>query len=109
MADQTDVREDQPELPLLGALGLVLLYANELEEAITDLFWVVSRQDFFVFLDRARKQPLTTLAKDLAATYRQRVSDPSLLQCLDALEPRIMTAVAKRNEFVHATWAAGGQ
>ena len=87
------------------ALGRLLVQANYLEEAVVDLFWLVSGKSEADFIARIQGDMLGKIMNDMLAEYRRQVDDPVLLQSLGTFEPDLRTAVDKRNEFIHASWA----
>lgn len=99
----TDVERD-----LLGGLGYLLVTANDLDDALVDLYWIVSGEAEVDLIRAVRRETLGSLTDLVITTYERRVSDARLLQQLAALKPCLKAAVNVRNEFIHASYVFAG-
>lgn len=89
----------------LRALGYFLVQANYLEEALLDLYVIVTDKDWRAALEDVRGKTLGVLCKLVLAAYEARFPHGELRIRLDALKPDLQRAIETRNEFVHASWA----
>jgi len=89
----------------LRALGYLVLQANELEEALLDLHWLVSAKGRTAAVADVQGKTLGHVLELVAASYRARCPDGESRARFDAMLPVLQTAVRTRNEFVHASWA----
>lgn len=95
----TDVERD-----LLGGLGYLLVHANYLDDALVDLYWLVSGKTEVELIRTVRDGTLGGLCQLVPRAYERRVSDAQLLQQLAALKPKLAAALDVRNEFIHARY-----
>lgn len=91
----------------LSALGYLLIQANDLDEALTDLYWIVSGKTEVDVFKAVREQTLGGLIALTFKAFEARITDKDLRAELDALKTELNTALAIRNEFVHAHWVFG--
>lgn len=93
----------------LAALGNLLVQSGYLEDALIDLYWIVSGKSEPELLKCVRGKPLGEIKKIAVTAYEGRISDADLRSRLDAIKPELGKAIDTRNEFVHAVWAFGNE
>lgn len=89
----------------LAALGYLLVQSNYLEDALLDLYWILTRKDRSAAAVDVRGKTLGQLYHFVVAAYEAKFARGELREKLDRLKPQIESAIAKRNEFVHASWS----
>jgi hypothetical protein len=89
----------------LRALGYLLVQSNMLEDALVDVYRVVTNKRWSDILDDVRDMTLGRLKGLVVDAYEEKFPDGELRQRLDRLKPELAAAVEARNKFVHASWA----
>lgn len=89
----------------LAALGYLLVQSNYLEDALLDLYWILTRKDRSAAATDVRGKTLGQLYHFVVAAYEAKFVSGELREKLDRLKPQLEIAIGKRNEFVHASWS----
>jgi len=93
------------ETNVLAALGYLLVQSNLLEDALLDLYWILSRKERSSAAADVRGKTLGQLYHFVVAAYEAKFASGELREKLDQLKSQVEVAIAKRNEFVHASWS----
>ncbi|MBK9032067.1 MAG: hypothetical protein IPL61_12210 [Myxococcales bacterium] len=96
------------ERDLLATLGLLLIHANYVDEALVDLYWTVARKSEPDLIVAVRGKTLGGLVKAVCDTYTDTITDGALLERLERLRPLLDDALQVRNDYVHAYYVFTG-
>lgn len=95
------------EIHFLAGLGQLVVQSGYLEEALVDLIWVVSGKTELELIEDVRGGTLGALKSAAIKVFEARIATPALRAKLDAIKPRLQSAIDTRNQFVHASWIFG--
>ena len=109
MDEQDDGLWDPPSDPVwetefLRALGYLLVQSNMLEDALVDVYRIVTDKDWDAVHQDVRGKALGPLRAIVVAAYEARFPDGDLRRRLEDLKSIVDKAIDTRNEFVHASW-----
>jgi hypothetical protein len=85
-------------------LGYLAVQANELDDTLFDLYWIITQRPRAEVVEELRGRTLGVLRDRFIAVY-QRIPDAALVTRVAVLTARLSGAVDARNEFLHASWA----
>lgn len=89
-------------------LGYLLVQANYVDEALIDLYWIVSGRTEVDVLKDLRGRPLGPLGDAVATAYEAQIQDPQLRRQFEELKPLLKATRDVRNDFIHAYYVFGG-
>jgi hypothetical protein len=89
----------------LRALGYLVVQSNYLEDALKDLYWIVTKQTWPKVYDDLRRLTLGPLVEKVVDAFEKRFPTGEFKDRLDRFKPDLERAVEVRNQYVHASWA----
>ena len=89
----------------LRALGYLLVQSNMLEDALQDLYRIVTDKTWDQIHEDVRGMTLGALRTFVLKEFEQRFPSGEHRDRLEQLRPDLEQAVGARNQFVHASWS----
>jgi hypothetical protein len=86
------------------ALGYLLLQSNELENALLQVYKLVTDKRWEDVENDVRDLTIGQLVKRTVVEYEKRFPDGELREGLEKMKPTLKKAIDTRNAFVHARW-----
>jgi len=103
-------RREQVAEEMCSELGRLVMAVNAFESILFDLYCGLANRPRADLVQEVRNLMLPDFVATFAAEFRRRVHAPELVAAFNSIEPQILPAARRRNEFIHSSyWLANDE